>query len=182
MFSPRTRGYSLGYYGTGNICYVFPAHAGIFRCRISSRAVKVCFPRARGDIPRTAHLRRSQRLFSPRTRGYSRKSAASESPCTVFPAHAGIFRRGKPVACPAKSFPRARGDIPFLAKVEDCHANVFPAHAGIFPRRRILISLIGCFPRARGDIPRLKLVNRNMPAFSPRTRGYSALSPDSRHQ
>ena len=70
-FSPRTRGCSFsdptGVRGQG----VFPAHAGMFRPSACVLYHTLCFPRARGDVPRSGCRRRPWPRFSPRTRGCS---------------------------------------------------------------------------------------------------------------
>ena len=115
----------------------------------------------------------------------------------VFPAHAGMFRLLKDAWRHIKSFPRARGDVPgvntfavkhfmFSPRTRGCSSGlrfgvitvtVFPAHAGMFldfgPKARVASG----FPRARGDVPYLKLLDKGMVLFSPRTRGCSVATP-----
>ena len=136
--------------------------------------VNKCFPRARGDVPGLEQLDHARNLFSPRTRGCSlwcRSPFCSE---LVFPAHAGMFLLQYISTRKPKSFPRARGDVPFFStrqmsiprfspRTRGCSAMVrnrnkthvvFPAHAGMFLPYSSLAVLFVSFPRARGDVPR----------------------------
>ena len=114
------------------------------------------------------------RKFSPRTRGCSGAAAGGAVAGTVFPAHAGMFRRGRGGRRKLGRFPRARGDVPALLEQIGKSQAVFPAHAGMF--RNIIatsISILG-FPRARGDVPGHNIGITFHHKFSPRTRGCSA--------
>ena len=194
-FSPRTRGCS----GDGESTYwhaiVFPAHAGMFPTLPPRSRTLASFPRARGDVPRSALFAQVKPLFSPRTRGCSiicRGLAAHTSrfsPRTrgcsyaaqrllvvrnVFPAHAGMFRVCYSAMEFKPCFPRARGDVPSRYRPSTIMRVVFPAHAGMFPRAPIMEILDRSFPRARGDVPNPAASNVSLKRFSPRTRGCSA--------
>ena len=132
---------------------VFPAHAGMFPCRLIRRKVETGFPRARGDVPCLLSFFSLLLLFSPRTRGCS------------YPMGWGLAQE-----C---GFPRARGDVPpwgcgvchselFSPRTRGCSPNlifplsttpVFPAHAGMFPSPKVWLFSCMRFPRARGDVP-----------------------------
>ena len=113
---------------------------------------KIGFPRARGDVPIKATGATLRDLFSPRTRGCSAKIEVRKNDVRVFPAHAGMFRVFSVWSSVARSFPRARGDVPlriglhytthgFSPRTRGCSdlqqamhegVDVFPAHAGMF--------------------------------------------------
>ena len=50
-FSPRTRGCSAHFSQLRTLLFVFPAHAGMFRCKTEKQFFPYSFPRARGDVP-----------------------------------------------------------------------------------------------------------------------------------
>ena len=153
------------------------------------------FPRARGDVPARKNLYALAKRFSPRTRGCSGLRTPQRREHTVFPAHAGMFRRGVAGQGLPGRFPRARGDVPmsrindslphkFSPRTRGCSdrrghcrwcRRVFPAHAGMFRSLSKTHANIYGFPRARGDVPvQLRRVRYPM-MFSPRTRGCSAV-------
>ena len=172
-FSPRTRGCSGQGVSGVEVCYVFPAHAGMFRRSSTVQTMRWCFPRARGDVPGTHPLIRLRAMFSPRTRGCSCPMTSRYPASHVFPAHAGMFLQINTIRRIPQRFPRARGDVPLIfdsvlptspfsprtrgcsgdSYVEHRHHPVFPAHAGMFLFSRGAGSTFGCFPRARGDVP-----------------------------
>ena len=157
---------------------------------------RISFPRARGDVPRVQICLKSLVTFSPRTRGCSYFARGKCLRDCVFPAHAGMFRVWPSVSVDARSFPRARGDVPyqieggvkgnlFSPRTRGCSVwlsscmhcmHVFPAHAGMFLTIAVAIFKIICFPRARGDVPHLELFIVRHFQFSPRTRGCSSYS------
>ena len=111
-FSPHTRGCSseslLAYWQA----MVFPAYAGMFRCRWARRWCGSGFPRIRGDVPNFLPPGFLACKFSPHTRGCSSTLGLPPAERWVFPAYAGMFLgfrsgRGAPVG-----FPRIRGDVP----------------------------------------------------------------------
>ena len=81
-------------------------------------------------------------IVQPRTR-WSR---------SLFPAHAGLFRR-------------------FFS--DSCTAWGFPAHAGLFQKPLGMRQLPRSFPRVRGVVPALRVVSRGNCWFSPLRRGCS---------
>ena len=131
--------------------------------------------------------------FSPRTRGCSLLSGFVNTTSWVFPAHAGMFLPRIPIGAGEFGFPRARGDVPEIARrgyrlylfsprTRGCSFFpafgfkfdfVFPAHAGMFlsPCQPPLPD--ASFPRARGDVPGGGCLGGGVGAFSPRTRGCS---------
>ena len=153
---------------------VFPACAGMFRTQWFVSFLKRSFPRVRGDVPASALLRSSDRVFSPRARGCSP-------------------RRPKPNG-KNKCFPRVRGDVPtfasttiapmmFSPRARGCSGSeagtamrsaVFPACAGMFLVSVVMGGCFSCFPRVRGDVPSTAACSGDRWWFSPRARGCSA--------
>ena len=192
-FSPRTRGCSFSITKTDFEALVFPAHAGMFPKKSPRVIQKICFPRARGDVPYRAAGTGWVERFSPRTRGCSEADKAACGVVDVFPAHAGMFLKAEASAIEFLRFPRARGDVPsihhrsnrfiwFSPRTRGCshdvvwsvpHSSVFPAHAGMFPAIGYAQTALRSFPRARGDVPLRKTTPRCKCTFSPRTRGCS---------
>ena len=90
-FSPRTRGCSFISHQHHAFHTVFPAHAGMFLSIVHKFVPRVCFPRARGDVPAVVVNSVDHELFSPRTRGCSFGAPPGAKEPQVFPAHAGMF-------------------------------------------------------------------------------------------
>ena len=173
MFSPRTRGCSSPRVGYSQSAIVFPAHAGMFPCKSAASPALICFPRARGDVPKEGDGKGKPVPFSPRTRGCSAVAIQTQRCFAVFPAHAGMFRAFKPMMSLSSGFPRARGDVPsakssrapcraFSPRTRGCSCQhsgpfkqivVFPAHAGMFRLIQGGFQSDAGFPRARGDVP-----------------------------
>ena len=150
----------------------------MFRCTAGAGFAPICFPRIRGDVPDPTILVSFERLFSPHTRGCSCQRYGGASPNRVFPAYAGMFRRG---------WPQAAGLLPFSPHTRGCSERregllafhgVFPAYAGMFLSSSPWYLAAICFPRIRGDVPTRQEVSKLEMQFSPHTRGYSAFSPE----
>ena len=108
-----------------------------------------------------------------------------------------MFLSAVGISSNSASFPRARGDVPLLRgrtrhrpqfspRTRGCSgggrkwklpSSVFPAHAGMFRVNRVRTRSGVGFPRARGDVPPIVYSSRMPLAFSPRTRGCSAVKP-----
>ena len=71
LFSPHTRGCSADEQALLNKFDVFPAYAGMFRCRTGCGCMRLGFPRIRGDVPLLLEILRFCLKFSPHTRGCS---------------------------------------------------------------------------------------------------------------
>ena len=71
LFSPHTRGCSEPDLTHPNYSPVFPAYAGMFRTRSTSKVPPSGFPRIRGDVPIMPNRTSSMLTFSPHTRGCS---------------------------------------------------------------------------------------------------------------
>ena len=154
-FSPRARGCSHLYERLVSYTAVFPACAGMFRCRTGCGCVRHGFPRVRGDVPLENIEPDTKSEFSPRARGCSSPSTWPCRWCRVFPACAGMFRAPRKSAPPPPRFPRVRGDVPvqfaanlmlvlFSPRARGCSGirlrdknpqEVFPACAGMFLSR-----------------------------------------------
>ncbi len=194
-FSPPTRGWPAMTPQYRHHLIVFPAHAGMARSCGRSPAFFACFPRPRGDGPRTPGPVSLSSMFSPPTRGWPAKSAELAAFYTVFPAHAGMARccwwwPGIP-----SRFPRPRGDGPQDGEVFECFYSfspptrgwpvpsptacvtriVFPAHAGMARPSRLGRGTGKSFPRPRGDGPERDHEREAAIWFSPPTRGWPVL-------
>ena len=194
VFSPHTRGCSVGTESPRIRCCVFPAHAGMFPPYPGCFIHAYGFPRTRGDVPEVRHIDESCWLFSPHTRGCSGKIMPTTPLPQVFPAHAGMFRRKLLHRLHRRSFPRTRGDVPAMKPTDGlemvfsphtrgcstdrkkplCLLEVFPAHAGMFLGCGRSLAQSRCFPRTRGDVPLPGRRCGNLRTFSPHTRGCSA--------
>ena len=111
-FSPHTRGCSVFDTHSPRSYLVFPAYAGMFRCRGGGSAVGASFPRIRGDVPQSVEALTHVYGFSPHTRGCSGHIGDMLEAAAVFPAYAGMFRRLLIGVLKTKRFPRIRGDVP----------------------------------------------------------------------
>ena len=192
-FPPRERGWSRGVAHSSSAGIVSPARAGMVPHLRRSSGRMAGFPRASGDGPRPARLRRRNALFPPRERGWSPYCGDDEDAAEVSPARAGMVPC-RP-ACPVQParFPRASGDGPnpedvntrmeefpprergwSLACAVDALAEmVSPARAGMVPQTPRFRSA-GCgFPRASGDGPLMVRLHKAAAVFPPRERGWS---------
>ncbi len=193
-FSPHTRGWTDRVPVALDPRTVFPAHAGMDRCRRAGRRVRHCFPRTRGDGPFFEAANENARTFSPHTRGWTDTGGRAVFECRVFPAHAGMDRVHFGFAWCQKCFPRTRGDGPATERTTlSCpefspHTRgwtgplgvpiltppVFPAHAGMDRYQRAQTLRRGSFPRTRGDGPTDSRRSASSIRFSPHTRGWTA--------
>ena len=193
QYSPRKRGWS--YYGLANKTYlaVFPAQAGMIPCLTFYYWSNMRIPRASGDDPHGMQMEPSERLYSPRKRGWSRSQSFLLFLIAVFPAQAGMIHTGIVHCTLSPSIPRASGDDPLrrtalkqlaeysprkrgwsYGQISKFSSNcVFPAQAGM-----ILPSIIhhlkkASIPRASGDDPYGCYAKIGHVAYSPRKRGWS---------
>ena len=90
-FSPHTRGCSQISRQRVVSVHVFPAYAGMFPPQLLPRAMGLCFPRIRGDVPGGYRGCYTIETFSPHTRGCSPITQAKIDAVVVFPAYAGMF-------------------------------------------------------------------------------------------
>ena len=172
---------------------VFPAHAGMFPTVRPVWWSSGSFPRVHGDVPKPLKPIPHPRKFSLRARGCSHPKRLRGHPTHVFPACAGMFLRIETRGARLTCFPRVRGDVPYLGRVNNqtlvfsprargCSSYrivaqlvgpVFPACAGMFLRQGVNAFRSLGFPRVRGDVPLgLRRVQKT-PKFSPRARGCS---------
>ena len=133
--------------------------------------VNKCFPRVRGDVPLIDRTNHHLFQFSPRARGCSLVLLSKSVLAAVFPACAGMFPPTRVWMFCLVSFPRVRGDVPWLElcgvhtvkfsprargcsepwRGDRCTHDVFPACAGMFPPAPVLrFSQPSFSPRARG--------------------------------
>ena len=153
-FSPHARGCSAMASSAAMGARVFPACAGMFLSFSLAPRLAMCFPRMRGDVPKTEVSKAYMLLFSPHARGCSGVAGVSFPRRTVFPACAGMFLAKQNLYELVDGFPRMRGDVPkshfltffllgFSPHARGCSAtqpakrendHVFPACAGMFRR------------------------------------------------
>ena len=93
-----------------------PAHAGMYLCLIFLVRLLFGFPRTRGDVPSREQWNSPRCLLPPHTRGCTHCRHQGDAAVDASPAHAGMYRRGKPAATTSSSFPRTRGDVPALGE------------------------------------------------------------------
>ena len=153
------------------------------------------FPRIRGDGP-IAYVKTGWAgRFSPYSRGWSQRPQIGFLVMHIFPVFAGMVRTRPLRKRICVNFPRIRGDGPILPNIHVLqgefspysrgwsHRNsllpharcIFPVFAGMVRRSYGYQSIGSNFPRIRGDGPvslEMVLVLR---AFSPYSRGWSAL-------
>ena len=151
-FSPHTRGCSLDSTREQLDQLVFPAYAGMFLEAVKNGIFANGFPRIRGDVPQQSLELSAQTSFSPHTRGCSSPFISRAVNVPVFPAYAGMFRKGQLQGAFPQRFPRIRGDVPLTINVKYVNGEfsphtrgcsgatahrpnriqVFPAYAGMF--------------------------------------------------
>ena len=191
--SPRMRGWTARRRDCCGDCCVFPAHAGMDRCRAHRPSEFRSVPRACGDGPCSTPSYSLPSKCSPRMRGWTGFTRRYRSMVAVFPAHAGMDRRRQPADGRAAGVPRACGDGPaglgIPGRDMTCSprmrgwtgsyvarrlpSSVFPAHAGMdrgWARSR---TAAGRVPRACGDGPRACRGASSFLTCSPRMRGWT---------
>ena len=170
VLPPRSRGSTPAAVYASEPDAASPALAGIDPNPPITTTRLPCFPRARGDRPRSSIACRSRSALPPRSRGSTPTTSNYQTVLPASPALAGIdldedFPRPAPLR-----FPRARGDRPRRYRdrtrsvrlpprsrgstpAPSCRApsaRASPALAGIDPARRGYPGVASCFPRARG--------------------------------
>ena len=130
-FSPRMRGWTAGSGGGEMNGNVFPAHAGMDRCRSGCLGVRYCFPRACGDGPIDFYGLADGLVVFPAHAGMDRPRPAQASSRTGFPRACGDGPTSRWRSTRVTSFsPRMRGWTEEAALSNAIH-QVFPAHAGM---------------------------------------------------
>ena len=111
---------------------------------------KVCFPRIRGDVPEIDKLHQATKEFSPHTRGCSTHVLFTTVDGLVFPAYAGMFRRGHRVGLALAGFPRIRGDVPWSRKSRMISTEFSPHTRGCSDKRTGEVKINDVFPAYAG--------------------------------
>ncbi len=151
-------------------------------------------PRASGGGPGTRGAQTVRTPSSPRERGWSAARVRRQAGPAVFPARAGVVRRGGDPAHRVQRLPRASGGGPIPRRFSpvpspssprergwshrhltvDHPHRVFPARAGVVPACRPRRASTTGLPRASGGGPAASLRRWAKRASSPRERGWSA--------
>ena len=129
--SPPTRGWTVVPWRIPAAPTVFPAHAGMDRCRHQPGGPRAGVPRPRGDGPTGVDPNSLVEMCSPPTRGWTGAAPVRDRGGRVFPAHAGMDRRAITGSPFRPGVPRPRGDGPTLVPDRSSPHMVFPAHAGM---------------------------------------------------
>ena len=166
----------------------------MYRRRAFAPCALYSVPRARGDVPAYAELKKVNLARSPRTRGCTDAIICGVIDDAAFPAHAGMYLDRSGRAGATESVPRARGDVPAgpgghsrsatrSPRTRGCtvpqggHREgvaAFPAHAGMSRTCRTGASRAACVPRVCGDVPCVPLSRCSRSVCSPRVRGCPA--------
>ncbi len=198
--SPRERGWSPQAGVVALPGRVFPARAGMVPSPCGSTLDRASVPRASGDGPRWRSRGRGECRCSPRERGWSSAPGATRQHVVVFPARAGMVRRGSRGRRAEHRVPRASGDGPIIpARSRACCVcsprergwscpsscrtiswSVFPARAGMVRGRRGRRPRSRGVPRASGDGPDRPHHMKRHRLCSPRERGWSRLARHAR--
>ena len=129
-FSPRARGCSAPRPCRYRHFRVFPACAGMFPVSPLPGCISTGFPRVRGDVPILKPAPNPSPWFSPRARGCSACIRFIASKYRVFPACAGMFPLGPIFLATINCFPRVRGDVPHLDRIDQTHCAFSPRARG----------------------------------------------------
>ena len=191
--SPPARGWTGLRRQNGRVGEVFPARAGMDRCRWGSNRRGDGVPRPRGDGPASCLRPVSGPVCSPPARGWTVLREAGLGTVDVFPARAGMDRRRRRRWPSCSGVPRPRGDGPMDgargSSRHSCsppargwtddgvdaerHHAVFPARAGMDRRRRRRWRPQRRVPRPRGDGPTDLGVGSISSSCSPPARGWT---------
>ena len=148
--SPRARGWPAVVVTLLDRLGVFPASAGMARWRPSSRSLRTCVPRERGDGPRHRSPKRGCDRCSPRARGWPVRQLQFNADCDVFPASAGMARSTGDYGAASSSVPRERGDGPQLHRARLAHGECSPRARGWPGAMNTLAAYVGVFPASAG--------------------------------
>ncbi len=110
--SPRMRGCTAQRGRSVDRQALFPAHAGMHRCRRRTRCRTRSVPRACGDAPYARSSIPSSAGCSPRMRGCTEHPRPCRPRPRLFPAHAGMHRKMGRDTRRRRPVPRACGDAP----------------------------------------------------------------------
>ena len=130
-------------------------------------------PRIRGDGPTVKLTRRSRRVFSPYSRGWSHPPLLWPLRSAILPVFAGMvpsidMQRGF-----STHSPRIRGDGPVKAAAVSFVDEILPVFAGMVPGATVQGLCQHYSPRIRGDGPSFATSSLVLASFSPYSRGWS---------
>ena len=192
-FSPQARGWTRAARADEVPGSVFPAGAGMDLSVIDAWECASGFPRRRGDGPQICEDALPRMMFSPQARGWTDSGPVAEPVDRVFPAGAGMDRRGGVEGGGQHRFPRRRGDGPSPVGARSHRSwfspqargwtrapasprrrrGVFPAGAGMDRSCASCWTASTSFPRRRGDGPPRPGSPRTGCTFSPQARGWT---------
>ena len=152
VFPPQARGWTSGSRRWRRSVPVSPAGAGMDLRGGECAALRKCFPRRRGDGPRTRPSAPLLPGFPPQARGWTPPTAGHRPPGSVSPAGAGMDPGSSTAGRGRAGFPRRRG--------ED-------------PGRRTAAPRPSRFPRRRGDGPGVAVRPTTTTPFPPQARGWT---------
>jgi len=136
--TPHARGSTVFFRVFLDLCWVYPACAGIHLSNARSYLMSVRLPRMRGDPPFALLVRNDGVTSTPHARGSTLDHIERILEEIVYPACAGIHhRQGVSVSEPGR-LPRMRGDPPFLDHCQERRQQSTP-HARGSTRLRIAI-------------------------------------------
>ena len=169
--SPHTRGCTEGGRAQDPGGYVFPAHAGLYRSRSSSRSIMRRVPRTRGAVPETRDAPNAVKGCSPHTRGCTDWGPSDKVVSGVFPAHAGLYRNAALRRLFGAGVPRTRGAVPSVSEAYLLRKGCSPHTRGCTGAREPGGAPTDRVPRTRGAVPEAKPVYLQYTGCSPHTRG-----------
>ena len=119
-FPPQARGWTSGVLPGRRRPVVSPAGAGMDHARKSCGSTSTSFPRRRGDGPRVRSGTHRRDVFPPQARGWTLEEEHDLGRDAVSPAGAGMDPSVTPAGPGSPSFPRRRGDGPFIFNSFGC--------------------------------------------------------------
>ena len=201
-FPPQARGWTMDSVAVVRATPVSPAGAGMDPTGGGGRLRGNCFPRRRGDGPRSAPTASCSLRFPPQARGWTVGRGGGRGEGGVSPAGAGMdLRPGRRPLGPG-GFPRRRGDGPdtsratdrprrfppqargWTARIRAVHAagQVSPAGAGMDPAPPRPRGWPSGFPRRRGDGPYCRECLDDLYQFPPQARGWTSVKSSAARQ
>ena len=153
IFSPYSRGWSLGGVSAAALNDIFPVFAGMVRHLMRGSSRLTYFPRIRGDGPDELARNLVNFTFSPYSRGWSQGGQAADTCIIIFPVFAGMVPVAKREWVHPLHFPRIRGDGPKKQNLHDLISPFSPYSRGWSRVRLLKWAPRRIFPVFAGMIP-----------------------------